>query len=399
MLRDVIETLCSARMISAALLEQIPDGLLLVDDDGRIRFANRRAEAIFGYPRGSLVGAHIDSLLPDEARDAHKVHRKAYLQAPESRPMGMFRDLRALRRDGTDVFVQVSLGRVGKRDNFATLAVVRDVGARPNAVEREHILDVAVDAAANGIAITDEAGHFVFVNKAFTQLTGFSSEEVLGKTPRMLKSGRHDEGFYRNLWMTVSRGEVWHGETVNRRKDGSLYVEEQTIAPVHGEGGKITHFVAIKQDVTARRSAEEALRRRVRELGVLHQIALVAIEARGVGELVERFTVLLRDHLDLLGVDLDVHPLADGVPPPSDKGTQPRFRASIPPVSGGGDTLTYPLRVADRDIGELRVRVRPYDLERPEYERFFETIATQIAGAIARVHLQEEMERVVAKLR
>lgn len=384
-------------MISAALLEQIPDGLLLVDDDGRIRFANRRAEAIFGYPRGSLVGAQVDALLPDAVRDGHRHHRRAYLEAPENRPMGQFRDLRALRRDGSEVFVQISLGRVGKRDDHATLAVVRDVSTRPTAVDRERVLDVAIAAAANGIAITDAAGNFVFVNPAFTQLTGFSSEEVIGKSTRLLKSGRHDESFYRDLWATITRGDTWHGETVNRRKDGSLYVEEQTIAPVRDAAGTITHYVAIKQDVTARRSAEEALRRRVRELGVLHQLALVAVETTSADALVTRFTALLRDRLDLLSVDLELYD-SPSVSPPSSGETQPRFRATTGTVTGG-DTLTYPLRVADQDVGVLRVRVRPYDLERPEYERFFETIATQVAGALARARMQEDMERLVATLK
>lgn len=386
-------------MISAALLEQIPDGLLLVDDDGRIRFANRRAEHIFGYPRGSLVGAHVDTLLPDDVRDQHRAHRTNYLGAPESRPMGQFRDLRARKRDGSEVFVQISLGRVGKRDDHATLAVVRDVGVRPNAVEREHIFDVAIAAAANGIAITDAAGNFVYVNPAFTKLTGYLPEEVIGKSTRLLKSGRHDEGFYKHLWVTVSRGDVWTGETVNRRKDGSLYVEEQTIAPVRGADGKITHYVAIKQDVTARRSAEEALRRRVRELGVLHQIAQIAIETTSVEIMVGRFATLMRDHLDLLSVDLEVfdEPHSDGAEQPSTAGTRPRFHAQGPGSTTGGDTLTYPLRLGDQDIGVLRVRVRPYDLERPEYERFFETVATQIAGALARARIQEEMERLVAR--
>lgn len=386
-------------MISAALLEQIPDGLLLVDDDGRIRFANRRAEAIFGYPRGSLVGAQVDSLLPDAVRDGHRAHRREYLGSPETRPMGQFRDLRALRRDGSEVFVQISLGRVGKRDDHATLAVVRDVSTRPTPVEREHVLDVAVASAANGIAITDAAGNFVFVNPAFTQLTGYSSEEVIGKSTRLLKSGRHDETFYRDLWTTITRGEVWHGETVNRRKDGSLYVEEQTIAPVRNAAGAVTHYVAIKQDVTARRSAEEALRRRVRELGVLHQLAQVAIETTSSDALVTRFTALLRDRLDLLSVELDLYdsPAASSSPPSSGS-TQPRFRATTGAVSGG-DELTYPLRVAEQELGVLRVRVRPYDLERPEYERFFETIATQVAGALARARMQEDLERLVATLK
>lgn len=118
----------------------------------------------------------------------------------------------------------------------------------------------ALRSAANAIVIADCDGRISWVNPAFTRLTGFTADEVLGRNPRMLKSGRHDADYYRTMWATIIAGQVWHGEVINRRKDGSHYTEEMTITPVADEHGRITHFVAIKQDVTARRRAEDALR-------------------------------------------------------------------------------------------------------------------------------------------
>jgi two-component system NtrC family sensor kinase len=118
----------------------------------------------------------------------------------------------------------------------------------------------ALEAAANGVVITDVEGAIEWVNAAFTAMTGYSWEEAVGRTPRILKSGRHDRAFYEALWRTVLGRRVWHHELVNRRKDGTLYVEEQTITPVLDAHGALTHFVAIKQDVTERRRAAEALR-------------------------------------------------------------------------------------------------------------------------------------------
>ncbi|MBI2390857.1 MAG: PAS domain S-box protein [Deltaproteobacteria bacterium] len=271
------------------------------------------------------------------------------------------------------------------------MAVVRDVSARPTADERAHIFEVAVGAAANGIAITDAAGNFVYVNEAFTKLTGFRAEEVIGQSTRLLKSGRHDASFYGHLWATITRGDVWHGETVNRRKDGSLYVEEQTIAPVRATSGAITHYVAIKHDITARRSAEEALRRRIRELSVLHRLAVLSTEAVDVQTFATRLAMTLREHLDLVAVELDVSDQTASVSPTD--GALPSFRAG-PAAPASGDTLVFPLWVAGRKLGELRVRVRPYDLERPELERFLETFATQAASAFSRALLQEEVRRL-----
>jgi diguanylate cyclase (GGDEF)-like protein/PAS domain S-box-containing protein len=114
-------------------------------------------------------------------------------------------------------------------------------------------------AAANSIVITDLNGTIVWSNPAFSTLSGYSAEEVLGKNPRLLQSGRHDKDFYARMWATVSSGQDWRGEIVNRRKDGTLYTEEMTITPVLSQPGEIGHFVAIKQDITERKRSEEML--------------------------------------------------------------------------------------------------------------------------------------------
>jgi PAS domain S-box-containing protein len=120
-------------------------------------------------------------------------------------------------------------------------------------------LQQAVEHAASGVAITDPRGVFEYVNPTFERMTGYTREEIIGQTPRLLKSGQHSPEFYTQLWQTIQRGEVWQGEMINRRKDGSLYWEFQTIAPVSANG-KITHYVAVKLDVTAQKEMEEQLR-------------------------------------------------------------------------------------------------------------------------------------------
>ncbi len=119
-------------------------------------------------------------------------------------------------------------------------------------------LVAAVEQAADGIVVTDTNGKIQYVNPGFTAMTGYTSEEVVGRNPRILKSGRHYPAFYKDLWNTIRSGRVWHGEVINRRKDGTLYNEEMQIAPVKDSIGKIVSYIAIKQDVTVRRAAEEA---------------------------------------------------------------------------------------------------------------------------------------------
>jgi PAS domain S-box-containing protein len=135
-----------------------------------------------------------------------------------------------------------------------------DVTARKQGEEVLRLQNATLEAAANAIVIADQSGNILWVNAAFTDLTGYTAQEVLGKNPRLLKSGKQDEAFYRNLWQTISSGQVWRGELTNRRKNGSLYAEEMTITPVRSADGVITRYIAIKQDVTKRKRVEEALR-------------------------------------------------------------------------------------------------------------------------------------------
>jgi PAS domain S-box-containing protein len=117
----------------------------------------------------------------------------------------------------------------------------------------------AIEQSGNSIVITNTKGNIEYVNPKFEQVTGYSFEEVKGRNPRILKSGKQDLEFYKDLWGTITSGQVWHGTFNNRRKDGSLYWESATIAPVVDQNGQATHYVAIKEDITAHRQAEEEL--------------------------------------------------------------------------------------------------------------------------------------------
>jgi PAS domain S-box-containing protein len=124
-------------------------------------------------------------------------------------------------------------------------------------IETEGLL-TAIEQAADGVVITDTKGIIQYVNPAFTSMTGYTRVEAEGHNPRVLKSGHHGQAFYENLWTTVRSGQVWHGDIINRRKDGTLYNEEMRIAPVRSATGEIVNYIAIKHDVTKRKAAEEA---------------------------------------------------------------------------------------------------------------------------------------------
>jgi PAS domain S-box-containing protein len=134
-----------------------------------------------------------------------------------------------------------------------------DITERKRAEAEIRKLQQAVEHAASGVAITNAEGVYEYVNPTFERMTGYSRQEAVGQTPRLLKSGYHSTEFYAELWKTIKSGQVWQGEMVNRRKDGSLYWHLQTIAPVQ-VNGKITHFVAVTLDITAQKELEKQLR-------------------------------------------------------------------------------------------------------------------------------------------
>jgi diguanylate cyclase (GGDEF)-like protein/PAS domain S-box-containing protein len=118
----------------------------------------------------------------------------------------------------------------------------------------------ALAAAANAIYITRVDGRIVWVNAAFTRLSGYPAAEAVGQTLRLLKSGKQDSAFYRELWETILAGRPWRGEVVERHKNGSLYTVAQMITPLRNARGRVTHFVGIHEDVTAQKRAEELIR-------------------------------------------------------------------------------------------------------------------------------------------
>lgn len=109
-----------------------------------------------------------------------------------------------------------------------------------------------LDQVANAVTITRASGRIEYVNTAFTLLTGYTAEEAMGSTPRILKSGHHGNDFYAKMWEHLKSGQPWHGEIVNRKKDGQLFVDEMTITPLRNAEGKLAHFIAVREDVSQR---------------------------------------------------------------------------------------------------------------------------------------------------
>jgi len=177
----------------------------------------------------------------------------------------------SLKSGATDYVLKNRLNRLGQAVRRA-LREAQERKERQRAEERVHVQSSALEAVANGIMLTDATGKILFGNRAFCAMTGYALEEILGKTPGFLNSGKHDADFFRVLWNTILTGRVWQGELINRRKDGTLYNEEMTITPIQRSNGEISHFIAVKQDITKRKQHKEQLHQ-ARKMEAIGQLA------------------------------------------------------------------------------------------------------------------------------
>jgi PAS domain S-box-containing protein len=222
----------------------------IVDPDGALSRWNHAFAAVAGDPPGKSLLEVIDP------RDRHA----AVTQLAAARNSGPVEfEARLAASGGEERWILWSA--VPMADQKSLHVSGRDITVRRRMEEQLRLSFVAMESAANGIMITDRAGLITWVNPAFTRLTGWSIGDIVGKNCRVLESGAHPPQLYQALWSTITAGLVWRGELVNRRRNGTLYTEEQTIAPVHDASGEISHFVAVKTDVSERRRAEEVLRR------------------------------------------------------------------------------------------------------------------------------------------
>jgi PAS domain S-box-containing protein len=168
-------------------------------------------------------------------------------------------------------------------------------------------LTTAIEQAAETVVITDTEGNIVYVNPAFERITGYSRAEAMGQNPRILKSDRHDLAFYQRLWSTICAGQVWSGYFTNKKKDGALYTEEATISPVKDEDGTITHYVAVKRDVTRERELEEQYYQAQKMQAIGQLTAGIAHDFNNLLTAINGFAELAQDEL---AAD---HPLQDSL--------------------------------------------------------------------------------------
>jgi diguanylate cyclase (GGDEF)-like protein/PAS domain S-box-containing protein len=240
------------------VLEFAPDAQVLSDADGRIVRVNAQAESLFGYPRQELMGQLIEVLLPERLRAGHPAQRGGFASSHATRRMGLGLAVLARRKDGSEFDVEINLSRIETTQGVLFVASLRDISER-KAAEVSLRIAAASFESQDAIIVTDITGAILRVNQAFCQITGYSADEVVGQNPRLLKSGRHDATFFRDMWESIGRTGGWIGEIWDRRKNGEIYPKWLTISAVKDDDGAVTHYVGTHSDITTRKEAENKI--------------------------------------------------------------------------------------------------------------------------------------------
>ena len=267
LVRERTEALRQAEARYRSLVETTPDWVWEVDAHWCYTYVSPRVLDLIGYTPEEVLGRPVFDFVQEE--EAARIREQLESSQATAQPVTLLeRNLR--HKSGEVVVVETSASPVLAADGSVSgyRGMDRNVTSRKRIEEQVRKLARTVDQSPAAIMITDFTGKIEFVNPKFTRVSGYSAEEVLGCNPRVLKSGETDPGEYQRLWNTVLAGRDWRGEFRNRRKDGSLYWEAATISPLRDDRGRITHFIAVKEDITELRLTESKFLRAQRLEGI-----------------------------------------------------------------------------------------------------------------------------------
>ncbi len=257
--REAREALAATEAKFRGLFEAAGLGVALGDLEGRALAVNPALARILGRPAADLVGQHFASVThPDDLASEDPLFAEV---ARGRRPFYQTRK-RVVRPDGSIRWVSATVSGIpstASAEPGMTAVIVEDITELMRSRVALERLQLAVEQSPAPVVITDVSGTIEYVNPRFTELTGYSAAEAVGRNPRFLQSGRTPPEVYDSLWRTIMDGWTWEGELLNRKKSGELFWEKVSISPVRDSTGQIVHFVAVKQDITAGKARDREL--------------------------------------------------------------------------------------------------------------------------------------------
>ncbi|MFQ5453508.1 MAG: PAS domain S-box protein, partial [Candidatus Zixiibacteriota bacterium] len=272
-----------------AISQSATDAIISADSRGKIMIWNHGAEQIFGYSEEEILNKPLALLMPERFQEAHEKGFRRAAAGGETHIIGKTVEVSGIRKNGQEILLELSLARWEIDADIFFSAVIRDITERKQAEEELTKLSTAVKQSPSVIAITDTEGKLEYVNPIFTEITGYSREEVIGQNPRILKSGEHPAEMYKALWETISSGKTWRGEMYNKKKNGELFWEMASISPIFDAEGNIIRYIKVAEDITGQKRNEQIQ-------SIIHNISNAVITSHSP----ENFLALVNDELGKL---------------------------------------------------------------------------------------------------
>ena len=280
------------------MFDRATDGIVMLSGDGKLLAVNASFAQMHGYTQAEMTSLHLRDLDTPEAVQQLPGLLKRVL-AGETLNF----EVTHFHKNGHIITLEVSSSLIVANGERLIQAFHRDITERKKSEETVRLAAEVFQNALEGIMITALDGSIIEVNDAFTEITGYSREEALGQNPRLLKSGRHDQAYYQQMWRGMAQTGIWVGENWNRRKNGEIYAQTQKVSTVRDEQGKALHYVSLFSDITAAKNHEQELER------IARYDSLTKLPNRALlGERLEQALVqTLRrgQHLALVFIDLD----------------------------------------------------------------------------------------------
>ncbi|MFZ5524948.1 MAG: EAL domain-containing protein [Pseudomonadota bacterium] len=256
MVRKMAHSSTQLRKLSLAV-EQSPNSIIITNAEGIIEYVNPHFCSFSGYAAEEVIGKNMR--IHQSGQTPHAVYEELWRTIKSGRVWRgeLLNRSKQGKLHWEDLVISPILDEQGNITHF--LSEQTDITARKQAEEQIRLFEKVFDNANEAILISDTDNNILAVNPAFTEISGYTREEVIGKNPRLLASGMMDESFYNNMWQSIKAHGKWQGEMLDRRKNGEIYSEWMSISSLRDKDGMATHYIAIMSDISERKAAEERM--------------------------------------------------------------------------------------------------------------------------------------------
>lgn len=256
--KQAAAALRESRQSQQAIIDTALDAAIQMDDQGRITGWNKQATLMFGWERDEAIGRLLhETIIPERYREAHWKGLQRLLAGGEPRVLNTRFEVEGLHREGHTLSIELAITKVKTNDQFEFSAFIRDVTQRRREEEQLRLAAKVFENTNETILITDANNNIVAVNEAFTNMTGYSFEEVRGKNPRLLSSGDHDAEFFQSMWRSILAEGYWQGEIIDKNKAGKRFHKNLAINVVKNEQDVVTHYISISSDISERKEYDK----------------------------------------------------------------------------------------------------------------------------------------------